>query len=63
MSAEIVNLRQVRKMKARTAKEQQSAENRQRFGRTRAERERTEAEAGLNVRRLDGSRREPDEKD
>lgn len=62
MSAEIINLRQVRKLKARTARERLAEENRQRFGRTRTERERTEAEAELNVRRLDGAKREPEDK-
>lgn len=39
MSAEIVNLRQVRKQRKRTDKEQQAEDNRRKFGRTKAERD------------------------
>ena len=39
MSAEIVNLRQVRKQKKRTDREKQAEDNRRKFGRTKAERE------------------------
>lgn len=39
MSAEIINLRQVRKQRAREQKAAEAAENRTRSGRTKAERE------------------------
>ena len=39
MTADIVNLRRARKTKARAEREQQAAENRVRFGRTKAERQ------------------------
>ena len=39
MSAEIVNLRQARKQKQRRTKEKTAESNRQKFGRTKAERE------------------------
>ncbi|MFN3248930.1 DUF4169 family protein [Roseibium album] len=39
MSAEIVNLRQVRKQRKRTDKEKQAEDNRRKFGRTKAERD------------------------
>jgi hypothetical protein len=45
MTADIVNLRQMRKAKARAAREQQAAENRTRFGRTKAVRKAEEAQA------------------
>lgn len=57
--AEIVNLRQARKHKARAEKERRATENRAAFGRTRGEREkqhRLEDQAG---RFIDGHRREP----
>jgi hypothetical protein len=38
MSAEIINLRQFRKQRARDEKAAEAAENRSRFGRTKAER-------------------------
>lgn len=39
MSAEIVNLRQVRKQKARQEKEQAAEDNRRKYGRSKQERE------------------------
>jgi hypothetical protein len=54
MSADIVNLRQARKHKARAAKEQQAAENRVRHGRTKAEKETLRRESELERVRLDG---------
>lgn len=42
MTAEIINLRQVRKRRAREARAAEAAENRTRFGRTRGERTRDE---------------------
>jgi hypothetical protein len=58
--AEIVNLRQARKRRARVEKEARAAENRVQFGRTKVERERTGAQKDLNERRLDGHKRDED---
>ena len=58
MSAEIVNLRKARKARDRVAKEQRATENRVRFGRTKAEREREQAEDALHARRLEALKRE-----
>ena len=57
MAAEIVNLRQARKHKARAEKERAAAENRERFGRPGAERRLEAATKGLEIRKLDGLRR------
>lgn len=56
--AEIINLRQARKKKARTEKEVRASENRILFGRTKAEKELTEAERSLSQRRLDAHKRD-----
>lgn len=55
---EIVNLRLARKAAARRSKEAEAAANRLSHGRTRAEREATEAEAARTARLLDGAKRE-----
>jgi hypothetical protein len=52
--AEIINLRQARKQKARAEKEARAAENRTSFGRTKAEMD-------LAQSRLDSHKRDPDE--
>jgi len=67
MTAEIINLRQARKRRARNAAEAQAAENRIRFGRTLGEREQDEQSAAKALRLIEGHRRapgadEPDEK-
>jgi hypothetical protein len=54
--AEIVNLRRARKDKARVAKDARAAENRTRFGRTKAEKRATEAERGRTETALDGKK-------
>ena len=54
--AEIVNLRRIRKAKARVAEEAQAKESRLRHGLTKAERERQGKEANLKERRLDGQK-------
>jgi hypothetical protein len=59
VSAEIINLRQARKQRARDEKAAQSAENRARFGRTKAERDQEERAQALAGRALDGHLREP----
>lgn len=56
MTAEIVNLRRARKAKARSQKEEAAAENRIRFGRTRAEKDRLAAQDELEARRIEGHR-------
>ncbi|PSC05110.1 DUF4169 domain-containing protein [Alsobacter soli] len=59
MTADIINLRRARKAKGRAAAEAQASENRVRFGRTKAERQRLEAEDELAARRLEGHRLGP----
>ncbi len=54
MSATVVNLRQARKQKAKDAKAQSAAENRRKFGRTKAEKSQETAEADIQARRFDG---------
>lgn len=53
--AEIVNLRRVKKARAKADAGAEAAANRARHGRTRAERESSEAEARLLDRALDGA--------
>ncbi|GAA0586418.1 DUF4169 family protein [Caenispirillum bisanense] len=55
--AEIINLRDVRKRKAREEKERQAADNRIRYGRTKAEKRLTELENSRSSRELEGKRR------
>lgn len=61
--ADIVNLRQVRKDKAKRERETVADANRRRFGRTRAEKEADKDTAERTVRSLDGKRLEPEKKD
>jgi hypothetical protein len=56
---EIVNLRQVRKDKARIEKSAEAAANRARHGRTLAERERDRLEEERARRTLDGAKHDP----
>ncbi len=56
--AEIVNLRTVRKRKAREEQAEQAAENRVKFGRTKAEKDLTAAKAEQADRKLDGHKLE-----
>jgi Domain of unknown function (DUF4169) len=56
--AEIVNLRQKRKRKARDLEAAKAAENRQKFGAPGPERELEAARRRLSDRTLDGARRE-----
>ena len=60
MSADVVNLRQFRKVKARSEKERQAEQNRLTFGRSKAEKNLTDAlnakaEKTLDQGRLDHS--------
>lgn len=57
--AEIVNLRQARKAKARAEKDAAAAANRAKFGRSKAERTASDAEATRTARSLDGHRLDP----
>ena len=61
MAADIVNLRQARKAKQRAEKEGEAAANRARFGRTKPERLRAEAEKARVERELAGKRLEKPE--
>lgn len=70
MSAEIINLRQARKTKARTAKEKQADQNRLSHGRSKAEKNLTgalnaKAEKDLDQRRIEKTHKteKPDSKD
>jgi Domain of unknown function (DUF4169) len=56
--ATIINLRQARKDRDRTKRQEVAAEQRARFGRPAVEREQTAASEALSERRLDGARRE-----
>jgi len=56
MTADIINLRNARKAKARAKNDARAAENRVRFGRTKAEREQSAAIVKLDRSRLDGAR-------
>jgi hypothetical protein len=60
--AEIINLRQARKQKARAEKEVRANENRIAFGRTKAEKNLSQAEQDLAKSRLDSHKRDDDEK-
>lgn len=56
--AEIVNLRMARKARDRVKAEQQAAENRARFGRTKAAKQKERTDAERDARGLEGARRE-----
>jgi hypothetical protein len=58
--AEIVNLNRARKRLARDSAEQQASENRARFGRSKAERQREADEAQRKAALLDSHRIDPD---
>jgi hypothetical protein len=60
--AEIINLRQARKQKARADKEARAEQNRVTFGRTKAEKELTKAERELAQRHIDSHKRGDHEK-
>jgi len=59
--AEIINLRQARKQKARAEKEARADENRLAFGRTKAEKNLTQARQDLAKNRLDQHKRDDNE--
>ncbi|OEO29361.1 hypothetical protein VW23_025395 [Devosia insulae DS-56] len=58
--ADILSLSKARKAKARVAKEQVAAENRIKFGRSKAERQLETAQDALHTRRIDAHLRNPD---
>jgi hypothetical protein len=58
VSGEIVNLRRARKIKQREAKADAAAENRIRFGQSKAQRALTAEAEALATRRFEGHRRE-----
>ncbi len=58
--ADVINLRLVRKRKARVEKDEQAAGNRVKFGQTKAERKKREAVENLAAKRLDGHKRDLD---
>jgi hypothetical protein len=58
MSAEIINLRRARKTKQRQEAEAKAAENRAKFGQSKAARTAKDAEQDLESRRLEALRRE-----
>jgi len=60
--AEIVNLRMARKARERARADQQAAENRAKFGRTKAQKLNERAEAERLAREVEGARRETDDK-
>lgn len=58
MTAEIINLRRVRKAKARADKAAAAGENRARHGRSKTERSRESSERAVAERHIEGHRRE-----
>jgi len=59
--ADIVNLNDRRKRKAREKKEADAAAKRLLFGRNKSDKERQEKERSADIRRLDGMKREKEE--
>lgn len=60
--ADIINLRQARKVKARADKERAAEANRAKFGRTKADRESGRLAEARRERQLEGCRREEPDK-
>jgi hypothetical protein len=60
--AEIVNLRLARKARDRAQAQQQAAENRAKFGRTKAQKQADKTATERDARALDGARREGPER-
>ncbi|NCU12770.1 MAG: DUF4169 family protein [Sphingomonadaceae bacterium] len=58
--AEVINLRQARKAKVRNDKAEAAAHSRAQHGRSKAERQRQQAEAVRMARLIDGAERERD---
>ena len=62
MAGDVVNLRMARKRKARQDREAKAEQNRISFGRTKSERDRTDAENERIARLHDAGRRETDDR-
>ena len=60
---DIVNLNERRRRRAREQREADAAAKRLLFGRTKSEKQRERKERSAEVRKLDGARREKDDKD
>ena len=58
MMAEVVNLRNVRKLKKRETKEALASSNRAAFGRTKSEKELSKAKLALDKKKLDEHKRQ-----
>lgn len=58
MPADVINLRRVRKAKARTEKEKAAEASRLAFGRTKAEKAKTAAERQRALKSIEGHRRD-----
>ncbi len=58
MTADIVNLRAARKLRLRDQREANAAQNRVKFGQTKAEKLKMKAETELEIRRLDQAKRD-----
>ena len=59
--ADIVNLNDRRKRKAREERESEAAAKRMMFGRTKGEKKRDETQKSADIRKLDGAKRDKDE--
>ncbi|MBL8905720.1 MAG: DUF4169 family protein [Rhizobiales bacterium] len=56
--ADVINLKDIRKRRARAEREAVAEANRLKFGRSKSERSLQDAEQGLEARRLDGHKRD-----
>lgn len=59
--SDVVNLNRFRKKQKRAAKEKQAQENRTRYGRAKAEKQRTLSEEAAKARHLDAHKRQDDD--
>ncbi len=57
--SQVVNLNKARKAKAKSSAKAKADENAVKFGRTKAEKALTQAQAALDAGRLDGAKRDP----
>jgi hypothetical protein len=55
---DVINLNRYRKLKQRAERARQTGEKRARFGVSKAERTKTAVERSIEIRRLDGARRD-----
>ncbi len=61
--ADLINLNKARKARERAAQEKLAAENRLRFGRTKAQKQQDRAASAEAVKKLDGHRLDPPRED